>query len=126
MHEINNSQHAFAFTHAYIVATGKARRPIDPAFGLFDPETCLSMTLASSSTDDGSPTMQPPQAGGVVGGAIEEGEGGIRKALAEGKGWGEADILAYAKTIGDNHPMFAESVEVRGRVGAWVLVQGLS
>jgi hypothetical protein len=49
---------------------------------------------------------------GLVGGAIAEGEGGIKKALAEGKGWSEADILAYAKTIGDNHPMFAESLEV--------------
>lgn len=68
-----------------------------------------SATPAPASTDK---PLQPPQPDGLIGGAIEEGAGGIKKALAEGKGWGEADILAYAKTIGDNHPMFAESAEV--------------
>lgn len=55
----------------------------------------------------------------IVGGLIQEGEGGIKKALEEGKGWSTEDVLAYAKTIDDNHPMFAESLEVRpGRMGS--------
>ena len=86
------------------------------------------MTSATDAAASSSqPPQQPPQgrnagAGGddghkgVVGGAIKEGEGGIKQALAEGKGWSEHDILAYAKTIGDNHPMFAESLEVSGWV----------
>ena len=49
---------------------------------------------------------------GLIGTTIKEGEGGIKKALEEGKGWNHEDILAYAKTIDDNHPMFAESLEV--------------
>lgn len=51
----------------------------------------------------------------VVGKLFEEGHGGIDQALKEGKGWTEEELLAYAKTIDDNHPMFAESVEVRVR-----------
>lgn len=89
--------------------------------------------MTSATTDAAASSSQPPQgqnagAGGddghkgVVGGAIKEGEGGIKQALAEGKGWSEHDILAYAKTIGDNHPMFAESLEVNGWV--WVGLVG--
>jgi hypothetical protein len=48
----------------------------------------------------------------LVGSKITPGYGGINQALAEGKGWTDEDVLAYAKTIGDNHPMFAETVEV--------------
>lgn len=81
----------------------------------------MTSATASSSTEEGPAAGKQPQDGegmaGIIGGKIQEGEGGIKKALAEGKGWGEADILAYAKTIGDNHPMFAESLEVRACVG---------
>lgn len=83
--------------------------------------------MTSATRDEAASSSQPPQGQhpaigdggnkGVVGGAIKEGEGGIKQALAEGKGWSEQDILAYAKTIGDNHPMFAESLEVSGLVG---------
>jgi len=48
----------------------------------------------------------------VVGKVIPEGAGGIKKAVEEGKGWNDEQILAYAKTIPDNHPFFAESLEV--------------
>ncbi|EKU21546.1 tpr repeat protein [Nannochloropsis gaditana CCMP526] len=47
----------------------------------------------------------------VVGDQIAAGTGGINQALAEGRGWSDEDVLAYAKTIGDNHPMFAETLE---------------
>jgi hypothetical protein len=33
-------------------------------------------------------------------------------AAGEGKGWSLEEMLAYAKTIGDNHPMFAQRAEV--------------
>lgn len=66
--------------------------------------------MAAEKADEAKQT----QVGGVIGNTIKEGEGGIKKALEEGKGWNHEDILAYAKTIDDNHPMFAESLEVSG------------
>lgn len=57
----------------------------------------------------------------VVGDQIAAGTGGINQALAEGRGWSDEDVLAYAKTIGDNHPMFAETLEVRRRrITGWM------
>jgi hypothetical protein len=48
----------------------------------------------------------------VIGSILKEGDGGIKKAVEEGRGWSLEDISAYADSISDNHPMFAESIEV--------------
>lgn len=68
---------------------------------------------ASSTTPSTSPVPAAEASPLLVGSKITPGYGGINQALAEGKGWTDEDVLAYAKTIGDNHPMFAETVEVR-------------
>jgi len=68
---------------------------------------------ASSTTSSTSPVPAADAPPLLVGSKIAAGYGGINQALAEGKGWTDEDVLAYAKTIGDNHPMFAETVEVR-------------
>lgn len=36
----------------------------------------------------------------------------IDRLLAEGKGWSPEEFKAYCNDIGDNHPLFAESIEV--------------
>lgn len=48
----------------------------------------------------------------VMGNILKEGEGGIKKAVEEGRGWSLEEISAYADSIDDNHPMFAERIEV--------------
>lgn len=65
----------------------------------------------ATTSDDGTSAKEMPSL--VVGDQIAAGTGGINQALAEGRGWSDEDVLAYAKTIGDNHPMFAETLEVR-------------
>lgn len=67
---------------------------------------------APSTTSSTSPVPAADAPPLLVGSKIAAGYGGINQALAEGKGWTDEDVLAYAKTIGDNHPMFAETVEV--------------
>lgn len=69
----------------------------------------LPASPTTSSSSSGPESDAPPF---LVGSKITPGYGGINQALTEGKGWSDEDVLAYAKTIGDNHPMFAETVEV--------------
>lgn len=70
-----------------------------------------SPSSIATASDHGTSAKEMPSL--VVGDQIAAGTGGINQALAEGRGWSDEDVLAYAKTIGDNHPMFAETLEVR-------------